>query len=237
MGRTVRNDVAIRVRQPLSELLVHTSDPRGLDAFLAHREIVALVTDELNVRSLSAVRDLERYVRLSATPNFPVLGKKFGKRVPKIAEAIKSLDTHALLAFLSRGAVTVTADGESVELGRDDMSASVTPVEGYGAREERGLTVILNLAISDELRLEGAAREVINRLQNLRKSAGYDVTDRIRLRYAGGNEVRRVFTSLGSLIATETLADDVDDGAVDWSDAAAFELEGEPVSVWIQKSR
>jgi isoleucyl-tRNA synthetase len=162
---------------------------------------VGLVTDELNVRSLRAVTDLEKYVTITAVPNFPVLGKKFGKRVPAIAAAIKLLGTTALSAFMSDGVARVELDGEAIELGREDLSVRVAPLAGYGASEERGLTVILNLNISDELRVEGSAREVINRLQNLRKSAGLDVVDRIRIRYAGGAQLRRVFESQGALIA------------------------------------
>jgi isoleucyl-tRNA synthetase len=113
----------------------------------------------------------------------------------------------------------------------------VAPREGYGAHEERGLTVILNLAITDELRLEGSAREVINRLQNLRKSAGLDVTDRIRICYTGGAYAGRVFDAQGALVAAETLADEISARAADWKDTLSFELEGETVSLWIQKSR
>jgi isoleucyl-tRNA synthetase len=237
LGRTIRNDTAVKVRQPLSEALVHSTDRKALDAFLAHREIVALVTDELNVRALRAVDDVGKYVTMTATPNFPVLGKKFGKRVPRVADAIKALDTAALAAFMAQGMARIDVDGETIELGRDDLSATVAPVEGFGASEARGLTVILNLAISDELRLEGLAREVVNRLQNLRKSAGLDVTDRIRVRYQGGEQVKRVFDAQGSLIASETLAEDVSADAPDWKDTMAFDLEGESVSLWIAKSR
>jgi len=234
LGRTIRNDTAVKVRQPLSEALVYSTDRAALDAFLANREIVALVTDELNVRALRAVDDVSGYVSITATPSFPVLGKKYGKRVPRIAEAIKALDTAALSAFMVNGAASVNVDGETVELGRDDLSARVAPTEGYGASEERGLTVILNLAISEELRLEGMAREVVNRLQNLRKSAGLDVTDRIRVRYQGAE---RVLAAQGTLIAAETLAEEVSTGTSEWKDTVAFDLDGESVSLWITKSR
>jgi isoleucyl-tRNA synthetase len=237
LGRTIRNDSAVKVRQPLSEVLVHSTQRAALDAFLANREIVGLVTDELNVRTLRAVDDVETYVSMSATPNFPVLGKKYGKRVPRVAEAIKGLRTDALAAFMAVGSARVDVDGEALELGREDLSVQVAPAPGYGAHEERGLTVILNLAITEELRLEGLAREVINRLQNLRKSAGLDVTDRIQVRYEGAEQLRRVFEAQGTLIATETLADEVSAGSSSWSDTAAFELEGESVALWIAKSR
>ncbi|HKW15199.1 MAG TPA: DUF5915 domain-containing protein, partial [Candidatus Krumholzibacteria bacterium] len=237
LGRTIRNDTSVKVRQPLSEALVHSTDRTALDAFLAHREIVGLVTDELNVRTLRSVDDVATYVSMTATPNFPVLGKKFGKRVPRVAEAIKGLDTASLSAFMAQGSARIALDGEAIELGRDDLSVSVAPVAGYGAHEERGLTVILNLAISEELRLEGLAREVVNRLQNLRKSAGLDVTDRIRVRYRGGEQAQRVFAAQGALIASETLAEDVSADAPDWKDTMAFDLEGESLSLWITKSR
>jgi isoleucyl-tRNA synthetase len=138
---------------------------------------------------------------------------------------------------MSTGQVRVRVDTDALDLGREDLGVRVAPVEGFGAAEERGLTVILNLEITEDLRIEGAAREVINRLQNLRKSAGLDVVDRIRLRYAGGEMVRRVFDAQGALIAAETLTDDMSTDAVDWNDTVSFDLEGETVSLWIQKSR
>jgi isoleucyl-tRNA synthetase len=237
IGRTVRNDAGIRVRQPLARMLVHATDEAALRRFLANREVVALVLDELNVRELVVAEDLGAFVHLAATPAFPVLGKKYAKRVPKIAAAIKRLDTPSLLAFAARGTVTVDVEGEPVELTREDASVAVTPVGGYGAREEKGITVIADLELTDELKLEGAARELVNRLQNLRKSSGYDVTDRIRLRYHGGSEVGRVFQAQGALIARETLSEEMASGQASWSDTTEFELNGEKVTVWIQKSR
>jgi isoleucyl-tRNA synthetase len=117
------------------------------------------------------------------------------------------------------------------------MSVRVAAAPGYGAHEERGLTVILNLAITEELRLEGLAREVINRLQNLRKSAGLAVTDRIRVRYEGKELLSRVFDAQGTLVATETLADEVSAGSTDWTDTVSFDIDGESVALWITKSR
>jgi len=237
IGRTIRNDAAIRVRQPLARVLVHSADTEALNGFLASREIVALVLDELNVRELAPAADLGAFVTLAATPAFPVLGKKYGKRVPKIAEAIKRLDTAALLRFMQSGTARLDVDGEAVDLTREDMSVAVSAAAGFGAREERGLTVIADLTLSDELRQEGSAREVINRLQNLRKGSGYAVTDRIRIRYDGDAETVSVFTTQRALIAAETLADEVAHGAGDWADQAAFDIDGHDVRVWIQKSR
>jgi isoleucyl-tRNA synthetase len=238
LGRTVRNDAAVRVRQPLARVLVHATDAGRLDRFFPHDDVVALVKEELNVRAIERVDDLQKFVTLEATPNFPVLGKKYGKRVPAVAEAIRKLDTEALLRFGERGTTPLSmADGgDAVTLSREDATVAVTPVAGFGAREERGLTVIADLAIDEDLKLEGAARELINRLQNMRKQSGLDVTDRIRLRYDGGAVVQRVFESQGGLIAAETLAREVERGPVDWGDGAEFDLDGERVVLWLQKS-
>jgi len=197
-----------------------------------------LVKDELNVRSIEAASDLSRFVTLAATPNFPVLGKKYGKRVPKIADAIRKLDTAELIRFGHKGVATLAVDddGGSVDVTREDAAVAAMPTPGFGAREERGLTVIADLAIDDDLKLEGAARELINRLQNLRKQSGLDVTDRIRLRYDGGALAERVFGAQGGLIAGEALADDIARGSVDWDASAELDLDGERVTVWLQKS-
>ncbi len=237
LGRTVRNDAGVRIRQPLSEMLLHSTDAARLARFIENEEIVAIVLDELNVRSVSALDELGDFVRVSATPVFPVLGKKYGKRVPRVVEAIRALDSGALATFMKSGTVDMSVDGETIPLQREDATVQVEAAEGYGASEDRGLTVIMNLTIDDELRTEGIAREIINRLQNLRKSSGYDVTDRIRLRYDGSDEIVGVFDRLGRLIAEETLAEDVARGAADWSDATEFELDGERVGLWVQKCR
>ena len=237
LGRTVRNDAGVRVRQPLSEILVHASDPAALDRFIGDAGISALVLEELNVRAVRRLDSLTEFVRLSATPTFPVLGKKYGKRVPLIAQAIKSAPQGDLANFMKTGSLKVVVEKETLEITRDDASVRVAATPGYGASEERGLTVIVNLSIDDGLRLEGAARELINRLQNLRKNSGYDVMDRIRLRYQGGEATDRVFDAVGAMIAAETLADDVARGAVDWEHRTELELDGERIVLWVQKCR
>jgi isoleucyl-tRNA synthetase len=237
LGRTVRNDASVRVRQPLSEVLIHSDDSSLMGSFLEHEEIVGIVLDELNVRRISGASELGSYVTLSARPNFPALGKRFGKSVPEVANAIKEQTTEALLEFNRSGVLAVTAGGKEVELGRDELSAQVEPVAGYGASADRGITTVLNLEIDEDLRVEGSAREIINRLQNLRKSAGYEVTDRIHVNYTGGTFTGSVFEAQDSLVATETLADriEVGDPGV-WPDTVTFELEGEEVVLWIRKT-
>lgn len=237
LARSVRNDHAVRTRQPLARVLVHATDDKALAAFLAHDDIVALVTDELNVKSIASVDDVDRYVSLAAKPNFPALGKRFGKSVPDVAASIRSLASEALLDFNRTGNVGVSVGSETHELGREELTVTVNAADGFGAREERGVTVIVDLSIDEALALEGAAREIINRIQNLRKKSGYEVTDRISLRFSGGERAQQVFATRGELIASETLAEEMSADRVDWPHAVELDLGGETVRLWIQKSR
>jgi len=166
---------------------------------------------------------------------YPVLGKRFGKRVPEIAGLIGKLSQKSLGEFLRNGEITlVTEDGETT-LGREEMAVAVEGVAPYGGRHEHGITVALNLEIDDSLRLEGVAREMVNRVQNLRKKAGFEVGDRIRIRYEGGKTADCVFASLGDLVMRETLAKAADKGSADWKNKTELEVEGESISLWIER--
>ena len=238
LGRNVRNDAGIRVRQPLSELIVH-SDNKHLSDFLQQDEVVESVLEELNVRTIRSVDSVEEFADWKAKPNFPALGKRFGKRVPAVAEAIKALDTAALTAFNRSGEVVVdTPDGKAT-LSREELRVEIDGKRGYGVNADRGITVVINLEISEELRLEGLAREVVNRLQNLRKKAGLEVTDRIRVRYSGGEVPDKVFTAQGSLIENETLAVDLaPTTAADskWEHSVSFKIDDVDFELHLQKA-
>ena len=147
------------------------------------------------------------------------------------------------LAFERDGEVTVDVDGEAVRLGREELTVEIEPVEGFAAARDRGVTVGLDLALDEELRREGAARELVNRIQNARKRAGLEVTDRIRLRYWGPG-ADWVFGALGELIAGETLALEwkrlaepaTDAGGEDAGPAVTVDLEPGTAWVWIERA-
>jgi isoleucyl-tRNA synthetase len=235
LGRNVRNDAGIRVRQPLAELVVQGDGP-GVEEFLEQDEVVASVLEELNVKSVRSADSIEEYAELKAKPNFPALGKRFGKRVPAVAEAIKKLATPALVDFGKTGEVSVTTAEGDVTLSREEMTVGIEGRGDFGAGADRGITVVLNLAVSDELKLEGLAREAVNRLQNLRKKAGLEVTDRIRVRYADTEALGKVFASQGDLIENETLAAEIVPGEADWEHTVSFKIDDTDFQLWLQKA-
>jgi isoleucyl-tRNA synthetase len=230
LGRTVRNDAGIKIRQPLGEIIIHDSLGRA-HKLKAREEIAGLVADELHVKRLSVAEDLAEYVTFAPRLNYPVLGKRFGKRVPEIVSEVKSLSQADLASFKRSGEIRVG----DVALTAEDVAVTVEGMGRYGACEERGITVILNLEITDELKMEGLAREIVNRLQNLRKQAGFHVTDRIAVRYEGGGLLDSVFDRQGDFVREETLATAVERGPADWTDRVSLDLEEAPGTIWIRK--
>ncbi|MBP2681619.1 MAG: Isoleucyl-tRNA synthetase, partial [Candidatus Krumholzibacteriota bacterium] len=234
LGRTVRNDATIKIRQPLSEMVIHDYSGR-CRKLVANDEIREIVLDELHVKELRVADDPLRYVTLKPSPAYAVLGKRFGKRVPEIAALAAKLSQQSLAEFLRDGRVSLAAGDGGAVLEREDMGVGVEGIAPYGGRHERGITVALNLALDDALRKEGIARELVNRIQNLRKKAGFEVSDRIRIRYAGGPAGDGVLAVQGELIRQETLATAIEKGNADWKDRTELEFEGELISLWIQR--
>jgi isoleucyl-tRNA synthetase len=234
LGRTVRNEAGIKIRQPLSEMLIRDNAGR-CESMLGHDEIQSIVVDELHIRRLGFMEDVGKTVSYKAAPNFPALGRRFGKNVPDVAEKIRGLPADLLESFQQSGEVVVTtAEGEAT-LGRDELSVVVEGQAPFAAWEEHGVTVALNMEIDDELRMEGIAREIVNRLQNLRKKAGYDVGDRIDIRYSGAGLADEVFAREGELIRAETLARSCDKESPGWPESTELELEGERICLWIRR--
>jgi isoleucyl-tRNA synthetase len=209
LGRAARDAVSIRVRQPLGALYAVVPDGYGVDAAL-----LEILRDELNVHAVEFMDRAEELVTLSAKPNFKALGAAFGKRTPKIADAIRALDSAALAAFRRSEPLSVDAEGESVALAAEHLDVVQSAKGSFATMDEGGFTVALDPTITPELRLEGLARELVNRVQNLRKESGLQVQDRIRLGIFGDGEILDVSRAWGEFVAAETLAVELETGSV-----------------------
>ncbi|RJP80184.1 MAG: isoleucine--tRNA ligase [Candidatus Zixiibacteriota bacterium] len=197
-GRDLRQKHGAKVRQPLRQISVvlpGTEGP-GLES------LADLVADELNVRQVNVLADDSQLVTLKAQPNFRALGPRFGKEVNQAAEAIRALSPE-LVGALDRGE-TVTAGEMSFQPG--DVTIERAPLENWAASSEEGLTVALDLNMTEELLDEGRARELVHLIQNLRRAADLEVTDRIRIHYQTESEMDRAVQAHRNWIQTETLA-------------------------------
>jgi len=202
LGRAARADAKVRTRQPLSRALV------GSAAFARLTdELRREVAEELNVGSVEplsvAGADL---VDHSAKGNFRALGRRFGKRTPTVAAAIASADAAALAGALASGTARVLVDGEELEVGPDEVIVSERPREGWAVVNEQGETVALDLELTPALVRAGLAREVVRLVQEARKSAGFEVSDRVELRWRAGGQTAEALREHAGLVADEVLA-------------------------------
>jgi isoleucyl-tRNA synthetase len=204
LGRSARAAASIQIRQPLSRALVGASGFADLAPELRDQ-----IAAELNVRSLEALSMVgEDLVDHVVKPNFRSLGRRFGKGTQAVAAQITAADPAALAAALrTEGEASVVVDGQRVPLGADDVIITQTPRAGWTVAADAGETIALETHITDELRREGLAREVIRLVQDARKADGLDVSDRISLWWeAASPELAAALTQHGPLIAAEVLA-------------------------------
>ena len=207
LGRAAREEVGIRVRQPLGRLLaVIPGTPPGDD-------VLALLRDEINVRQVEFAASSDGLVTLAARPDFRALGRRFRKLTQEAAAQVRGLNGAALATVRGGGTAHITVAGEWHEVGAEDMEVVEEAQGDWVVRSEGRCTVGLDPAISDELRMEGLARELVSRIQRLRRESGLAVTDRIRLGIAGGDVVRSAAREHRDAIARETLAVAVEIGA------------------------
>jgi isoleucyl-tRNA synthetase len=202
LGRAAREDVGIKVRQPLARMVCVA--PNVSEAALM--PLVPLLASELNVKQIDFATSGDALVTLEAKPNFRSLGKKFGKKTPLAAAAIAAFPSERLRAFERGEALVVTVDGESHELGLDDLTIIRRASGDLAVQEDGGFFVAIDPAVTPELRREGLARELISRVQRMRKESGFAVSDRIRLVVSGDDEVKGVVDAHGAWIAEEVLA-------------------------------
>ena len=177
LGRAARSASKQKVRQPLAEMLVglrHENDKAGVERFREH------ILDELNVKELRFLQTGEQFLDYQVKPNLPVLGPRYGKLLGGIRQLLQGPEAKNIaLRTLAGESVEVSVNGAPVTLSREDLLIEVRSPEGYAAQEANGLVVGFSTVITEELRLEGVSRDVIRHIQENRKNADFDITDRI----------------------------------------------------------
>jgi isoleucyl-tRNA synthetase len=228
LGRNLRKKEGLRVRQPLAGLTVLTRDQAVAIAIEDHADVIA---DELNVKNVEASGDEANLVRLSARANFRRLGPRLGARMPEAAAAIAGLGLADLERILAGGTVTIAGE----ELGADDVIVDRAPLEGTAVETGTVMAVALDTSLSEELAQEGIAREVISRVQRMRRDASLDVTDRIHLAWSSDDpSIRDALRRHEGQISAEVLASSVEEGST--GAVERFEIDGAVVTLGINVS-
>ncbi|MBX3144880.1 MAG: isoleucine--tRNA ligase [Trueperaceae bacterium] len=239
LGRAARAASGVKLRQPLSEVLVRLPSEAELEGV---RSLQDRLKDELNVKSVRFLAVQDEFVDYLVKPNLPRLGKRFGNRLPKLREALAAVPGRVVAANARAGVPTlIEIDGESIELEAEDVLLEARSPEGYAAEEAGGYLAALNTAVTPELKREGLARDVVRLVQNARKTAGLDVSDRISLRLSASGELAAALDEHAAAVAGEVLAASIEiaDLAVALSQsehAETHDIEGETLTLALAKA-
>lgn len=206
LGRACRNNAAIKNRQPLSKLFAVA--PEKLP-----EEFCEIIKEELNVREIEFLENANDLVDYSFKPQLRTLGKKLGAKLNAARELISALPGKETIRVLEEsGSVSITVDGESFSLEKDDLIIDTVQPEGLSTQTEKEYTVSLCTVLTDDLIEDGFVREIISKVQTQRKESGFEVTDRIILRYSGNDKIGGIICANREFIAAEVLASDIMEG-------------------------
>jgi isoleucyl-tRNA synthetase len=230
LGRAARAQAKAKMRQPLRRAVIVAND--------AEREAIqaraALVTAELNVKELDFVSEEGELVSYAVKPNYRSLGPRFGKRMPQVAAAVEALDpAHVAKTISAGGEVGISIDGADHTLGPDELALALQPLEGYEVEAEAGHAVALQLELDDELRQEGLAREIVHAVQNARKAAGLEITDRIELRLGDDEDLLAAARAHEPYLTGEVLATSI---AYDATEGAEAKIDGRDLRIAITRA-
>jgi isoleucyl-tRNA synthetase len=231
VGRAARAAAKVKMRQPLARaVIVATADERQ-----EIERLGPIVRAELNVKELEFVSDESELVSYRVKPNYRALGPRFGKAMPQVAAAVASLEpASAAAAAKGERAVGINVDGHEHQLEPDDLQLVMEPLEGYEVESESGRAVALALELDDDLRREGLAREVVHSVQNARKQAGLDVTDRISLTLGGDADLVAAARAHEDYVVGETLATSIAyDGAAEGAEAT---IDGRTLAISVERA-
>jgi isoleucyl-tRNA synthetase len=196
----------MKMRQPLAKAVIVATEAerRTIESF------GDVVRAELNVKALEFVTEEGELATYSVRPNFRALGPRFGSEMPQAKAAIESLDAeHVREAIAAGRSFGVNVDGHEHELGPDDVALVMEPLDGYQVESEAGRAVALSLELDDRLIREGVAREIVRAVQNARKEAGLEITDRIELTLGGPDDLLAAARAHSDYLAGEVLAESV----------------------------
>lgn len=230
LARSLREKSKIKTRQPLKRILVPISSPEERRQIQSVQEII---TEEINVKAVEYVSGDTDIVQKSAKGNFKTLGKKFGKETQKVADAIKTLSASQIKELERTKSLTLGENGSSFTIALDDVEIVNEDIEGWLVASGNGMTVALDTELNEALRNEGIGREFVNRIQNLRKDSGFEVTDRITLDVHASSDIQSALEAMRSYVQDETLCQSLTFSSQPLQ--TTLDFNEETISVTIQK--
>ncbi|MBU0630226.1 MAG: isoleucine--tRNA ligase, partial [Candidatus Margulisbacteria bacterium] len=205
LALSARKRKSLKVRQPLARIMIHSEN--GVKPSV---EISEIILQELNIKKIEYIEEAGDFLTYNAKPIFASLGPKVGKSMGQVAGIIKNLTTDEIKRFLSQGRFTISLDDRQLDLTGEEIEVVREEKEGFAVESDGGVTVALDTERTPELIDEGFAREVVNKVQNMRKTSGFEVTDRILVRLFADEPLAGAVDRFEKYIRTETLADSLE---------------------------
>lgn len=241
LGLSARSGANLKVRQPLARVLVHLGGGKSpaqegkADLNSACREIVL---DELNVKAFDFVAEAGALVQYRVLPNTKLLGPKLGKKLPAVKNALSAMNPAEVSAKVSAGEpLAFEVDGETIELAAEEVVVQTQPAEGLAVAADKVVTVAVDTVITDALAAEGLAREIVRRVQSMRKDANFNIEDKIVIYYQSGGRAVRVFKDWADYIKAETLALEIQHALIPESAFQKLEkIDSETIAIGVKKA-
>ena len=228
MGRACRNTSNIKNRQPIGKMYVKA--PTALDKYF-----VDIIAEELNVKEVHFTDDVSAYTSYQFKPQLRTVGPKYGKYLKQIQAALAELDGNKAMAELKEtGSLKLDSVNDEVVLLEEDLLITMTQMEGYVTENDNAVTVVLDTNLTPELIEEGFEREIISKIQTMRKEAGFEVMDHIAVTFEADDKVASIFAKYSESIKSEVMADSITAGSLagyekDWN------INGEEVKLAVEK--
>ena len=228
LGRACRNTANIKNRQPIGTLYVKA--PSALTEFYTQ-----IIEEELNVKTVVFTDDVSDFTSYSFKPQLKTLGRRFGKNINAVREILAGLDGNKAMAELREtGSLKITVDGNEEALSEEDLLIESAQADGFESGSDYGITVVLDTNLSEELIEEGFVREIISKIQTMRKDSGFEVMDHIKVSCEGNSKIAELILRNDSIIKDETLSDEIDTAKAD-GNTKEWNINGETVTLGVKK--
>lgn len=229
LGRSCRNESNIKNRQPIGTMYVGASD-------ILSDEFIEIIAEELNVKNVEFRTDASEFITYSFKPQMRTLGPKYGKLLNAIRTALSELDGSQAMSELStNGVLKLTIADETIELSQEDLLIDIAQKGGFVSAVDKGFTVVIDTNLSEELLEEGFVREIISKIQTMRKEADFEVQDHILVAYTGNEKIATIISKNNTFIAQEVLANKVSENLLEGY-TKEWKVNGETVTFTVQKA-
>ena len=226
LGRDARETANIKVRQPISEVILDSSIKNIIG------NLDSIIKEELNVKELSYKDDMTDYLTYTLKPNFKVLGKTLGSKIKVLQEQLKTLPSEEALKTQNES-ITIKLEGENFTLDAQNTILSIEVKDGYQASSDNKTCVVLNTNLTESLILEGLAREMVRTIQSLRKEKDFVITDHINVYYNGDTDIDHMLDTYKDYVENETLANKIEKQEVN---SEEYDLNGHPIKIEVEKA-